>query len=551
MTIQAVSMGANDQCYDSKLTELGESLKKARQSLSDRAMSFWRRETKEEKAARSEMTTKVVRDIASYLSFAKAKSEVTHTINELVELIIAKKMPLDSEDRALLERERLAMRLRDNPEKIHIKNVFRSQINKELLSKWTKAGFPEEAFFWNPTIAPFIFQGHIHNKMKVYGETFEYDAVTHEFKILVDGKLQDVAEIAERVQAKETSFFGHKSTELVSKENASEKWNYLPQKGLTVWNDFGWEELSPFASLSENEVAFAQSHALRKDGSKGQKGDYVVEILGTIQDYKEYPFVSGYQETFTKYRHAWIRMIAPDGKFYSLGFLRGGVIKPEQLAAMVKGLFRTPDPWETMPYEKLAITGFALNEEDCNVFKAKIQTLQKQEIGFNFIESNCSAFVSWVKDQLAPTREAGDTVSFAADISELVKICLPKTVQTIGKKLSPLWNVVVYYCSEFSPPIMKRIASCALAAIRLIAERTLLAISGRWFSYNKEKEFPKNDDPHKGIPWWKVMQHINIALEQKLVKVYLPRKVAEWQLAQPQTRVIKANTPLFSQYQEA
>ena len=75
----------------------------------------------------------------------------------------------------------------------------------------------------------------------------------------------------------------------------------------------------------------------------------------------------------------------------------------------------------------------------------------------------------------------------------------------------------------------------------------------------------ENENPHKNVPWYKLVTHINIALDHRLVRSFLPIKVAEWQLAQsvnsegkpcknnegaPCTREFSGKTAFHDQYKE-
>lgn len=498
---------------------------------------------------------KGVRAMASYLALSHGAGASVAKIREVGKILARERISFSEEDRALLERVRLSALLREHPEQLeaikeHINVYLKTKLNKELFAKWKKEGFAEDAFLFNPTVPAFIFKTHLHNSVKAFGDSFQYEAATHEFRVLVDGVYRNVADMAEALGVQEKKRLGSVVTGLVNKSNPKEKWCYLPATGLRKWDEDGWKKLLPCAKLTPSQVEFAQTSARRNDGSPGQKGDYVVEIVSSMMDYKEIPLLSGYQETFKRFRHPWIRIITPNGDFYSVGFNIGDDLVRGQPAASVKGIFKGPDSWETLPFSKRPVTGFARSKETCDAIIREVESYQKQTTSFNIIEKNCSAFIERVRDILDPASKQKN-VTFAADITELFQRCLPKTIQAIGRKVAPMWRVFKYVAGQCCAPIIIKVAKVVAAFFRLILERTVLAISGRWFSYGgRDTSFP-HKDPHKGIPWYQFITHLDIALKERLVRLYLPGKVGEWQLSLPQTRLIEKDTPLFAQYEKA
>jgi hypothetical protein len=495
---------------------------------------------------------KNVRSMAAYLALCPGDGPTVAKIGEIGKALAGKRIAFSEEDRALLERVRLAALLRTHPDqldhiKTHLYTYLKTKLNRELFDKWKKEGFAEEAFFFNPTVPPFIFKAHLHHIVKQYGDSFQYDAATHEFRMLVEGKYQSVAEVIENVAIKEIVYLSRPIVSLVNKENEKDKKCYLPQVGLTTWDDEGWKTLKPIAHLSPAQVEFAQKAALRVDGTPGQSQDCVVEIVSTMALYKEFPVISGFQETFKSFPHPWLHIITPEGDLFAPGFNIGPGFSPAQPTAAVAGVFRNPDSSEARPFWKRAVTGFACSKETCSKLIKEVEMYQNGNTPFNLVEKNCTAFMQRVKDILDP--EGKENISFAADITEVFYRCLPKTIQKIGKKLAPGWAVIKYYASQMCPPLTRKVVDVVSKFFRLILERTVLAFSGRWFSYRKEDSFPQVQDPNKNVPGYKFITRLNNAVQDKLVRIYLPRKVGEWQLSQKHTRIIEQDTPLFAQYE--
>ena len=207
-------------------------------------------------------------DIVAYTLLPHEASDPTiETIYKLSNFLILKKPKLSKEESALLERLEVYAEIQTNIEACdrvfaNPDRYYRSPVNREYLTKWMACKYPLEALLRNPTIPKFIFDGHLHHKMKAYDMVPQYDAVTHEFQIMVDGKYTNAAVMAELLTTREEQLLGHRSHFLVAKGNPSETWNFLPEIGLTKWQDREWKKLRPIAHLSKEQVAYAQEKAL-------------------------------------------------------------------------------------------------------------------------------------------------------------------------------------------------------------------------------------------------------------------------------------------------
>ena len=534
--------------------------------------SFFRRshEVKE----RQDKMGQIVHDMSLYLTRNPGLDATVKRISTLGKILAGES--LSQADKALLERVRLAALLRERPEDLekirgNISTIyFKTAMNREYLKKWKEAGFPEEAFLYNPTVSAFIFKTHIHHKMRQYAGFFttennlpwKYNNETHEFLILQDGVFKNLAHIVDDFEIRETKRLGSVIPSLVRK-GTEEKWDFLPEKGLTQWDESDWTELRPFARLSPAQVRFAQEHARGTDGAPGREDEYVVEIVSTKDRYVPRPFISGYQETFKSFRHPWIRIITPTGDFYSVGFNIGQDLKPGQPAAPVRGIFRNPDSWETMQFSQRFITGFAVSKETCDDIIALCVSEQTKEVtSFSIFEKNCTAFIDGVAKKLNPAE--AQTRSFGAPLSELFLRCVPKSLQAVGRKLRPVGSCLYTVGKNLCPPLVRKIALAVSHFFQFIAGKVAVGFSGKWFSRRRLETFPdpleeakkKENDENKEIPWYKVVTRLDNLVKRNLVRVFLPRKVGEWQqdLVNPtkpgpgKTRIVEHSTPLFEQY---
>lgn len=494
-----------------------------------------------------------IADISAYIVSPHEPSDSTvQAIYALSNFLILQHPKLSKEEYALLERLHVFAEIQKSPAGharilANPSRYFRTPLNKEYLAKWQANGYELDAFLWNPTVPKLIFEGHLHHKMKAYGMMPHYDPETHKFQIIVDGKYVNADDLAQKITTMEERFFGRRSHFLVSKENPQETWNFLPEVGLTKWKEREWTKLKPFAHLTVDQITYAQKHALLKaPNPEGKPQPYVIEIVGSWNKYREIPLLSGYQETFSC-EHPWIRMIDPKtGALYSIGFNLGERVSPLQPTSVVKGVFRSPDPWETIEYTARPVTGIALTEDQFKDLIAKVEEAQEKEVHFNFIEHNCTKFIEWVVRTFGPEESRG--VSFSADISEVFYRVLPRWGRKGTETVTKVQRNVQDVTYQFIPPIVKDAYELAVAVLRLIVERTIMMISGRWFVYDKQKEFSDKVDPHAGIPWYHLVTHARIACKEHLIRAFLPRKMYEWQLRQPGTRIYPKGTKLFDQY---
>jgi hypothetical protein len=427
-----------------------------------------------------------------------------------------------------------------------IVSSFGSKINKDLVSKWKASNLNLKAFLYHPHLASFVIDSFLPSSARYYGHELRFNKSTNSLECMIEGRYQDLSPLANALVVHQKKLFANcKYTEICSRKEPSNTWFYLPTSGLSKWERANWKKLQPCGMLTPEQVACAQEGA-KLTAVGAENGKYVIEIVTSWRDSKGNFLTSGVHHTFVSPRHPWIRIIKPDGSFYSVGFHLGGSI--DAVGEVTKGVFLTPDTWETLPHSARPITGIKITESQCNDIIREIERYQADETNFQFFDQNCTRFLQFIIN-LIPLKETDKPV-FSASIGEMLFRLQPKFVQKIGLLLNKRMVHLKAFASDFVPPIMYQLATLVSSIFQLILERILLAISGRGlFVYSQRGTFTfEKENPHKGIPWYKVLVHANLALEHRLVQAFAPIKVIEWQMKQSATRVVSGASGFKAQY---
>jgi hypothetical protein len=105
------------------------------------------------------------------------------------------------------------------------------------------------------------------------------------------------------------------------------------------------------------------------------------------------------------------------------------------------------------------------------------------------------------------------------------------------------------FSANFIPPIATKVVQAVTTFFEYIATKVSLGLSGAFFTRKKVEAFPASPDPVPPRAFWEIVSQFNDAVKKKMPKVYLPRKVGEWQMSLgEQTRIMSDTTPLFDQY---
>lgn len=529
-------------------------------------------------------------DIIPHLQQGVLKTEQTDRIQQIASSILKSWFSSHTES-VLAERIILACTLRQQNRCVSIEDAekcieqFRYKENRELAEKWKKGGLDLRAFVYNPDLAEFVVKVHLHNSIPYWGHQAQFDEASRSLLIPINrqppgekltlGNYENLRDFVQGCTAEKVPFAS--GYHIVSKEPPRTPWTYTGF-GLRPRSDWEWNKLEPSAQLTPEQVEYAQSKArLAAKGvdlkaKKEQK--YVVEIVGSYVPAKTNALNAGLYETLLSPSHTWLRIIAPDGTFYSVGFNLG--TKLVSKTELGFGLFRTPDPFEGLPNLALITAGILVTEAQCKALIGEIETRQDSstKTPFQFLEHNCTRFIQHLFDTLdihnivkkesskqEPQAKPGaqkDSQTLFEDvieeksitkpvlharISELLFKILPPSVQKAEKKTYKVLKPVVHWLKQITPPFIRKIFEVFTAIIRLAFERILLGISGRGFAYSRKGEFPTEEkDPHEGIPWYKFGTHIKIAAEKRLVRPFVPAKLIAWLLDRKEgVRIIPAS----------
>lgn len=301
--------------------------------------------------------------------------------------------------------------------------------NRRLLTKCKACGISEEAFFKNPDVARYIVALQLHHSIPYWNDKIHVDSSTHEIKIMINGTLKNPRELLSQLCLVDG--------EICNKSNLSEKWYYLPGKGLTEWQQSEWKELKPITKLTEEELQYAQSKAEALT-SPEKKGDekFILEIASSWMDTPYNALTGGLAETMQMPRHPWLRMVTEEGDLYSVGFAWKTPTKPHNIANTVKGVFRMPDPYETMPIQARPVTRISIDKEQFDKIKKNIETYQKEGIAFNLLQHNCTRFIEYILNDI------GIKPPLKTSISEVAERILPIGIKKFLPKLKNPYHLI-------------------------------------------------------------------------------------------------------------
>jgi hypothetical protein len=461
---------------------------------------------------------------------------------------------IHKDQKALLEHISIASRLRalENPltkeQAEAVLDQFHEKDNKDLLKKWCLSGLDIRAFLYNPIESRFILKAHLDKVAGYWDHEIKFSEVDQTIHMLIEGTYTNISPFVNSVYLKKMPLVPILSISrdyITDKHDPSKVWEYLPDKGLTLHNPAVWDTLPITGRLSPDEVSYAQEKAaLHAQGA--ENGQYIVELTSLWHKPKESLLGSGL-ESLKSGEHPWLRIIKPDGTFHCVGFNLGKRMSAP--GATSTGVFLSPDPREPFSRTARIITGIKMTEEQYKELVKQIETDQKQAVDFHFLEQNCTKFMQSVVDMLHV--EVKDKPVFYSPISEVafraIPIGLQKGITSIQKACTP----ITFSIGEFIPPVIAKIFKVIGTFFRLIGERFLLLITGKQLFYLNKKDIKiQKKDPHNGIPWYKVMTHLNIAAENSLVQTFLPIKLIEWQMQVKGTRVYSGKEKFHNQYKK-
>lgn len=458
------------------------------------------------------------------------------------------------DQKALLEHMTIASTLRSNPEPLtadqmsQVLGQFRSKENQALLKKWKEAGLDLRAFLYNPMESRFILHAHLEKAARYWNDEIRFHEEDMSIHMRIEGEYQDVRSFVHSVHLKKSPLIPISSITrdfITDNEDPAKVWEYMPERGLSLHHSSNWESLPITGQLSPEEVAYAQEKA-KLHGKGAENGQYVVELVSLWKKPKKSALSSGVEDLKSG-EHPWIRLIKPDGTYYSVGFNLGQ--KLSLPGAISKGVFLSPDPREPLARTGRVVTGIKITEAQFSTLVQQIETEQRQEVDFHFLEQNCTKFLQSVVDTLQV--ETPQKPVFYARISEVAFRALPKGVQTGLKAIKRVVKPIGTFLGDFIPPIVVSFFRSIGNFFQYLGERFLLWAAGRQTIYlNKKNIRVQQEDPHRGVPWYRFAEHARIASENSLVQTFLPIKLIEWQMQVFGTRVYEGSTSFHAQYRK-
>jgi len=459
---------------------------------------------------------------------------------------------IPNDQKALLEHLSIASHLRASKEPLTKEQAekaleqFREKDNKELIERWKKSGLDVRALLYNPEESRFIMKAHLDKAAHYWNHEIRFNEEDKTIHVCIEGEYKDIHPFVNSVYLKKTPLIPISSIShdfITDNDDPFKIWEYMPDRGLTLHNPADWNKLPVTGHLSQEEVAYAQKKATLH-AKEAENGQYVVELVSLWKKPKDSALMSGL-ENIKSGEHPWIRIIKPDGTFYSVGFNLGKKILGP--GAISKGVFLSPDPREPFARTARINTGIKINEEQFHSLVHQIEKDQIQEVDFHFLEQNCTKFLQSVVDMLQV--ETPQKPIFYARVSDVAFRALPTGVQKCFHTIKRVFTPIATLIDSCIPPVVTRIFTTIGTFFTLLGERLLLLFAGKQLFYlNKKDIMVQREDPHKGIPWYRVVTHIQIASENSLVQTFLPIKLIEWQMSIPGTRVYPGSSTFHDQY---
>lgn len=253
----------------------------------------------------------------------------------------------------------------------------------------------------------------------------------------------------------------------------------------------------------------------------------------------------GLAETMQMPRHPWLRMVTEEGDLYSVGFAWKTPTKPHNIANTVKGVFRMPDPYETMPIQARPVTRISIDKEQFDKIKKNIETYQKEGIAFNLLQHNCTRFIEYILNDI------GIKPPLKTSISEVAERILPIGIKKIFTKIKKsLPSHKPKSVPLFFIKLKMGFSRIGVACRNLI----LLTLGGRKAEGGRKADrraiFKKGErgeivTTKKAKP---LVRSGRRFFKNKEFLIPLPRKLIEWQLLQKSTTVYPAEIGFHGQY---
>ncbi|HSX03926.1 MAG TPA: hypothetical protein VLG76_04275 [Rhabdochlamydiaceae bacterium] len=368
------------------------------------------------------------------------------------------------------------------------KKEFLCSSNQKLAEKWVQVGLDNELLACNPDCAKKIIELRLHNPIHAWKGILYADKNSRQLEVLAEGTRQRALPF----------FNGLKIhwIEWKSKANSQENW-CCTSKGFVKRRSCEWKNLESCSQLNSEQLKRARelSSRLLSPNAKGD-ANCVLEILSAWNPGRRNFFITGIFDVYRSPQHPWARLIDKNGNIHSVGFHPSKIINLFNLHQMAEGQFRSPDTFEGVNHLCKISTKIGISEQQFNELKSLIERYQYEKRKFNYLKPNCTSFMTDILHRV------GFQVQTNMPASEFAFRCVPLAVQ-------PLFYPI------------------------FIPLRKICGILHRCLIYPFSRE-PEKEQFLGSIPGKWVFQ--------------IPRKMVEWQMLQPTTRVFAKGTPFVEQY---
>jgi len=269
--------------------------------------------------------------------------------------------------------------------------------------------------------------------------------------LLVEGRWCPISEIIGKIK-------WHAGFEkIVSCNDSSQVWFYLPPKGVVRYDRYHYNELTKVTQLERDDHKKLQEHAAQfwqhyEEVDAGQEKKCVLQIMTTKYKDDEGWLTANYTST-TTFEHVTFRLVDPMGQVFSFGLqLENEEFK--QLEGFFsyfkagKAYLAAPDFEEPLNFHTKRVTSLSLTEERMMRIIDFVKAKNKTGIHFTRLHTNC-AFVARELLQIigAPTKPE------PLSLIQCVVRALPYPFDSALSGICRAANAIFSFISFVAPPI--------------------------------------------------------------------------------------------------
>jgi hypothetical protein len=426
------------------------------------------------------------------------------------------------------------------PQKSSVVAPPHPSLRQKVITKWREAALPSEVLHTSPQLVQFLFDSTLLSQTKIC-QTPPVRMFGNTPQILVEGNWISEKEFLERF---ETSYSPRYKQLFVLDKRTHDVYTMLGNgRGLENYHPYLSDQ--PIAQITQDAYravhAKASQFVRQNDPTPGALRPYVLQVVTTRTERGK----TNLAKTLLNVRHAYLRLISPDGSVHEFGFEWAG--PPFPPFASITGNFRSPDLWEYRHTDNRVITNVSLSEKEVASMREFVSRYHKDSINlgrttsFHFLLQNCTVFV---REACAA---AGVVVPTEMKVTTLIATIMPDWIQAIGRQLRAWRDALFTWIASKLPTritaclnyLKNKIADLWARLVHLVVSLALLPFRlclGDGFGRTGAAFHQKDGKSRSFAPPLHSPENMFNA------RVNPPSVLQEWQLKQPSTTVFhKAN----------